>query len=371
MKSQQVSKFVTSLVCVGMWVVMGSAPATSAETLTLRQFVWEGQGYEAYQAKFSALVKTKHGVELKFENTYVKGYEDFLPVLRDERADVVSIDHFLMRDERFPFIALKLLLPLNVAANIPNFTLLPPALQTSAYWTEGGGVYGVPTFRGIMGIAYNLAIVKDPPTSWQILWEPQFEGKYTLGNFYEYDNYITALAMGIPPDKMSDYKTLNTQAFQEKLAQLALNANALWEGIDQPADYQGMSLVVGWGVALPALKAKGEQWKMAELKEGMPGYVTAFTLSRTLEKNPQLKQIAEEWLNYLLSDELQASDIREMGCWPVTTTVKNVLTPEEIAAFHLDDPTYLDQHVTLAPTLSKLDRKGLERLWNDALAKRK
>ena len=67
-------------------------------------------------------------------------------------------------------------------------------------------------------------------------------------------------------------------------------------------------------------------------------WADCFMLGQSLENQPKLLQIAEEWLNYALSDAYQADILRVAGYEPVTTTVINVLTPEEQARLHLSDP---------------------------------
>ncbi|MCP4693332.1 MAG: hypothetical protein GY859_35150 [Desulfobacterales bacterium] len=47
--------------------------------------------------------------------------------------------------------------------------------------------------------------------------------------------------------------------------------------------------------------------------------------------------------------------------------VNDKLTPEEIAQFHLDDPTHFDKNRIPWKILGKKDRKGLKRLWDNAL----
>ncbi len=225
--------------------------------------------------------------------------------------------------------------------------------------------------RGIYGLAYNTAIVTKSPDSWNILWDPKFRGRYALGDVYQQNVNITALAMGIAPDDISDYRKVNTPEFMKKLTYLAVNARSLWKGIDQAEDLKGLPLATSWGTYFPALKKMGEIWKFAEPKEGSTAWLDNFMISHTLEDKPELRQIAEELLNYILSDDYQTYVVRGMGCTPVTTTVRGRLTSEEIERFHLDDPTHFEKHRILWKSLGKRDRKGLKRLWDKALKQRK
>ncbi len=360
------------IVLLALFFACTLVPSTLfAEEQTLRMLVWEGYAPKELRQEFIKLVKDKYGVDLKLEVSYVAGNDDFFPALRDSKADIISPSHPVPKDKRWQLINLNLVLPLNLD-NIPNYKHVLPSLQKAEYCTEGGKVYAVPHVRGPYGLAYNTALVKKKPESWNILWDPKYKNKYTLGkDAYVHNVSITALAMGISSDDMNKFAVVNTPEFQEKLAQLAGNSAPMWEGVDSAKVLKGLPLSVVWGFSLPGLKEMGETWKIAEPKEGTTGWVDNFMISHTLESKPNLRRIAEEWLNYVLSDSYQEYDVRGLACAPVTTTVKAKLTQEEIEQFHLDDPSHFEKNRILWKILSKKDRKGLDRLWTEALTARK
>ena len=343
-----------------------------AETATIRMLIWDGYAPQELLDKFVGIVKEKHGVDLAFDIKMCAGNDEFFPALRDDQADIVSPSHNVPKDERFKLIQLNLVLPLELD-KIPNYKNILPALQKADYCTQDGQVYAVPHIRGPYGLAYNTAMFDQAPDSWNILWDPKYKNNYAIGgvNQYEHNVSATALAMGIPPDSIYDYKTLNTPEMQEKLEQLAVNAKNIWTGVDDAETLKGLALAAVWGFSLPELKTMGEVWKIAEPKEGTTGWVDNFMISSTLKDKPVLKKIAYEWLNFVLSDDYQVYDIRGLACAPVTTTVNAKLTPEEIERFHLDDPTHFEKNRILWKILDKTDRKGLERLWEKAMEKRK
>lgn len=349
---------------MGMVSLMWCGSSVSAETL--RILTWEGYTPDEHMQRFTELVKRKYGVDLTLEIQYADSNAEFFPAVRDNTADIITPSHNVPRDNRYQLIKRRMVLPLNLD-NIPNYQNVNPGLQKADYCTEGDEVYCVPVAQGPYGLAYNTALVKTPPESWNILWDPRYADQYTYGEEQPEENiYITALAMGMPWDDISNYRKLNTPEFQEKLAQFVANAHSTWKGTDTPEDLQGLALAVVWGDSLNALREMGEIWEMAEPKEGTTTWIDNFMIGYALEEKPQLKQIAEEWLNYVLSDEYQLYNTREIGVVPVTMTVKAQLTSEEIANLHLDDPGHFKKYRILWPTLTKTDRKGLERLWNKA-----
>ncbi|MDM8549677.1 extracellular solute-binding protein [Desulfobacterales bacterium HSG2] len=358
----------TVLSAIALLLMMSATSSASAETL--RILTWEGDTPPEYQEKFVRLVKEKYGIDLNLDISYATSNDVFFPALRDNKADVISPSHSVPKNERYHLIRHKLVLPLNLD-NIPNYKNVIPALQRVDCFTEAGKVYGVPLASGPHGLAYNTALVTKAPDTWNILWDPKFRGRYTIGNVYQHNINITVLAMGMEPDDISNYMKVNTPEFMEKLTYLAVNAHSLWKILDKPKDLKGLALATSWGTSFPRLKEMGEIWKFAEPKEGTTGWLDGFMISHTLEDKPRLRQIAEEWLNYVLSDDYQTYIARGMGYTPVITTIRDRLTPEEIERFHLDDPTHFEKHRILWKPLGKRDRKGLKRLWNKALKQRK
>jgi spermidine/putrescine-binding protein len=368
MSMKRIGKKVRFMISAMMLMFLGTAAISSASSETLRMLVWEGDTPAERQQEFVKLVKEKYGVDLKLEISYVSGTDDFFPAVRDAKADIIAPGHNVPKDERFHLIGHKLVLPLNLD-NIPNYKNILPDLQKSEYFTESGKVYGVPYIRGPYCLIYNTSIVKKAPDSWNILWDPEFRGKYALGDQYEENVYITALAMGMSRDDIFSYVKVNIPEFQAKLARLAADAHSLWEGVDKPEELKGLALAASWGISPPGLRETGEIWKVAETKEGIPGWMGGIMIGYSLEDKPELRRIAEEWLNYVLSNDYQTYLAKLY--MPVTATVRDSLTPEQIERFRLDDPTYFEKNYILYKILDKKDRDGFKRLWERALKQRK
>jgi spermidine/putrescine-binding protein len=339
-------------------------PTASAETLRILE--WGFYMPESAQKQIIKIAKDKYGVDLKLEIKAVNGNDDFFPALKGKTADVIAPSHNVPRDERYRLIKHKLVLPLNLD-NIPNYKNVDAGLQKADYCTEGGVVYGVPIARGPYGLAYNTAIVTEAPKSWNIFWDPQYKGKYSIGKHqYEENIFSVALAMGYSKNDISNYKKLNNPEFQKKLAEFIANAGGMWEGSDKPEDLKGLAFATSWGDSLNALKDIGEVWVMAEPKEGTTAWVDNIMISHTLKDKPKLKQIAEELANIIISDDNQI-EYANGGGTPVTSSIMDKLSPEIIKRAHLDDPDYFKNNMVLWPTLNKTDRKGLKRLWDKAL----
>ena len=334
----------------------------------LRLLVWEGHASKAHVEKFEKYIETKYDRKVKLEVAYVTGSDDFYDSVRDKSVDMVMMMHHHYKDERFKYIRNKLLLPLDLK-NIPNFQHVIPVLQTAEHLYSDGKVYASPISQGPYGLAYNTALLKDEPASWDILWDRRFKGKYVIAaNEYIYNCNITALALGYPRESISSYDKLNNKEFKDKLRQLAVNANSFWVGVDKPDDLAGKPLATSCGDSLDSLKKRGEPWKMAEPSEGMPCWIYNYAITWALADKPFLKKVAEEYINKLLSTEHQINHtMRLMSMTPIVTNIGDLLTAEEKERLHVGQPNFFSENRILQHTYSKRDRNGLKLLWDEAM----
>jgi spermidine/putrescine transport system permease protein len=75
----------------------------------------------------------------------------------------------------------------NARANMdPNY------MAFAARFDEGNR-YVVPNFCGTVGILYNKKLVKEPVTSWDILWDPKYKGQILMQDSVR-DAFMVALA---------------------------------------------------------------------------------------------------------------------------------------------------------------------------------
>ena len=338
-----------------------------AEPELLRLLIWEGHAPDAWIKRFEKQVEDRHGRSVKLHITYVKGGEEFYDAIRDRAVDVVMMTHHAYKDERFKYIQNQLLLPIDLQ-NIPNFKQVIPAIQMADYLLSEGQVYAMPVSQGPYGLAYNTALLESEPQSWNIFWDPQFKRQYVLGaNEYIYNVNITALALGYSREQIGSYDALNNPEFKKKLRSLVVNAHSFWIGVDKPDNLAGRPLAVSWGDSLGPLKARGEQWKIAEPAEGTICWVDNYAITWALQDKPFLKTVAEEYINELLATDYQVGHIlRHMSLTPVITNIGDLLTPEEVGRLKLGVPNFYERNRILQRTYSHRDRNGMKLLWDEA-----
>lgn len=155
---------------VALLVSLSSAQNAQA-TETLRIFSWGEYIKPELIAKFEQENKVKVTVDNYGSN------EEMLAKLQAggvSQYDVIVPSDYIMSS----LIALKLLQPLELK-QIPNFKNLAPKFQNPKY--DPGNRYSVGYAWGSVGLLYQKAKFKTPPSSWGVLLDPkQVVGKFLL-----------------------------------------------------------------------------------------------------------------------------------------------------------------------------------------------
>ena len=347
---------------IGALVVLGLACVAGAADDVLRLLVWEGHAPPGHVRGFEQSILEQHQRRVTLQVTYVSGSDDFYTAIRGKQADVVMMTHHHFYDERFDYVRKGLLLPLDMA-HVPNFKQVIPALQRAEHVVSEGRVYAVPVSRGPYGLAYNTALVAEPPTSWNALWDPRFRGGYVIAeNEYIYNATITALALGYPRGSINSYAGLNNGDFKRKLRELVEHADSFWEGVDKPENLRGRMLATVWGDSLPALAREGEQWQMADPVEGTPSWIDNYAITWALADKPFLKEVAEAYINGVLTRSYQREHIQgRLGLCSVIVESADPAGGETPPA----SMAWTRNSILLQPCSTR-DRNGLKLLWQEA-----
>lgn len=338
---------------------------------TLKVLLWEGYGPDYFIKEFEEEIFRKYNRIITVKVTFVAGADYFYDPVRDKSVDLVSLSHHALKDARFGYIEKALIVPFDLE-HIPNFQNIIPEFKTAEYHLYDGMVFGVPVANGPYGLGYNSDKISETPNSWEVLWDPNLVDDYSIGlHEYLYNVNITALVLGYPIESLGNYDLLNNPEFKAKLNNLALNAHTLWVGVDKPEDLIGHSAAACWGDSFSSLRLEGENWKMAQPKEGTMWWIDDFALTWSLADKPFLKIVAEEFVNKSLSSEFQIDHlIREVGIYPVITDIDDKLTQDEIDKIQSESSDVSGSHRILQSTYSIRDRNGLKMLWDEAMANR-
>ena len=330
---------------------------------------WEGYIPQDQIKDFEKKHNT-NGIHLKIEVIHANSNDDFFTAAKEQSVDLITLTHFLINDERFKYIGRQLLVPINVS-RIRNFNKMIPSLQNAKFLSKNSLIYAIPIVSGSYGIIYNKKMTQRKLDTWEVLWEPQFAGKYKITDDYpEVNIYLTALVLGVPKDNWTNYEQLDNPLFRKKLVTLAKGSKGFWSSIDTAQNLQDVWLATTWGFSLASLQQLDNGWVKAKPKEGELIWQDSMAMTLTLAHNPTLRAIAEEWIDYMISPAYQATVfMRGLQCYPVNRLTSEYASHAEIEQFHLNELDEFMSKQILIPTIkSTRDRNGITLLWKLALA---
>lgn len=352
------------LLTLSLFFVAGNSDAYDIKPGTkvlLRMLALEGYAPEESRFTFQTMMRNKYGVDVEFKLDFIIEPEQFMESLRRRSHEVLAPRHNIPKSLRWPLIKSGLLLPIRTE-NIPNFKKIIPSLQKTDFLNENGKVYAVPFLQGSYGLAYDSSLAKEPK-SWKALWDPAASGRYAVSSEYpEVNVFIAALATGIDKNDVSKLEVVDTPAFRKNLASLANNAARVWHGVDTAEILSGLAYSTSWGFALADLNADGRPWKMAEPVEGSPAWVDTWALAAHLKNLPDQRWVAEQWINYVISDQAQLRYMRKLGASPTNADVAKIATAKEVKELHIGDNKHFDE-LWFWPILSSETQLAYGDMW--------
>jgi len=349
-------------------VIAGTGTAMAAKQ-TIRIMCWEGYSNKPVIEEFKKLVKKKYGIDVDVQPSYATGQEDFYNAAKNGTADLISPPADMAKTPRFDaFKKGKVILaPLNMK-NIPNYGHMLPFFKADKSLKVKGKRYGLPYNCGPYGLAYNTNAVKDVPNSWNIFWDPQYAGKYTINNnFHKVNIWITALALGYKYEDLFNIDRLDRDRIQPKLNELVKGAKSLWDGEANADEFPQLSLATTWGFAVVKANQKGGNWKLAVAKEGGSAWIDYWCITHAAKGLK--KKLCEEWINLQLSPKFQVAIVKEQGVSPVVNNVGDLVTPEEKVLFNVGNNDYF-KTVAIWQVMSEKTEKAFAEMWETAKKQR-
>jgi len=281
--------------------------------------------------------------------------------------DVVNPTQEELKAGRFRYLDRQLALPLDLD-NIPNFERLNRCLRhLNALWMEQE-IQAMPMTCRPLALAYQIFLDEPPPASWTALWEERYQNRLAVSrNDGKGNVFLAALAAGLMPHEMGDPKKLDDRGVAERLLFLAMNARHFWEGSDTAADFQDCYLATSRGAALaPRVQPALENWGLVDPREGTLAQLPVWMVTKRAS-SPEQKRLAEAWIDFYLSPEVQLERMRSIGAIPVTEGLADQAEPEEVVRFHLNDPEYFVNQLVVYPGLDEVRDRVVAGMWERAL----
>ena len=341
------------------------------QSIELNILCWEGYAVRKHIQSFQSLVEKKHNLRVRISVQDVSDPQEFFDGIRSRKADIISPAHNIPKSHRWPMIQSNIVLPIDLK-HVPNYQKLIPALKLNRFVGQDGKVYGIPIVYGYYGLVYNKSLVKKPPDSWKVLWDRRNKYQFTVSaDYHEANIYAVALSLGYVRNEIFNYDLImQNKLLRERTNAMAKFAKSLWVGVDKPDDLRGLKYCVVWGFALNAVKEQGEEWAFAAPKEGATGWVDHWLIGYSLANDPIKKMIAEEWINYTLSEEVQLFYHQHLGQQPVVNHLGRSSENIQKTIPTINDDKFVENELILWEILSRREQNGFIGLWNQAIKKR-
>jgi spermidine/putrescine transport system substrate-binding protein len=333
-----------------MLLVAFIAGCGKGEKQQLTVFTWEGYISEEIKTGFEKEFDARVVVDIFASN------DDLLTKLQSGTSgyDIITPSDYMVDI----MIKENLLAELN-QENIPNFKNISPQFRGKYFDPENR--YSVPYTWGTAGVAYDSAVLTEPPESWAILWDKQYERKFSM-----LDDQRETIGVAL---KLLGYSVNTTNldelnAAKEKLLEqkpLVKQYKSEAEELLSPGD---VAMAHCWsGDALRAAETR-PTIKYTIPEEGTTQFVDTLCIPRTAKN----KQLAEQFINYLLRPEINAKITEFTKYGTCVAEARNYVSPEL-----RDHPGIYPSEEVMAKFESIIDlgdfTPNYDRIWTEVKAK--
>ena len=272
-----------------------------SETLTLNVYNWGEYISDGSEDSFDTV--------REFEKWYEATYKQKLHVNYDTYASnedmynklstgAVSYDVVIPSDYMIArMINEDMLLPLDFK-NIPNYENIGESFRSLFYDPEN--LYSVPYTYGMVGIIYNANVVDEADaTGWELMWNTNY-----AGNILQFNN--SRDAFGTAQYKLGiDVNTSDAAEWSQALAELKTQA-PLVKSYVMDEIYNMMEsgeAAIGAYYAGDYFTMLDNQSENVDLRFYYPERTNYFVDAMCIPKSCQHKELAEIFINYMLSEE--------------------------------------------------------------------
>ncbi len=240
--------------------------------------------------------------------------------------------------------------PINIDL-IPSWSTVDDRLKNAPWHTVDGVHYGVPYMWGPNVLMYNTEVFKEPPTSWNVVFEKMDlpDGKSNEGRVQAYDGPIHVadaaqyLMFHKPELGIKSPYELNEDQYKAALDLLRGQRNLVsryWhDAFIQMDDFKNEGVVASgsWPFQVNLLKAEGLPIASTIPQEGATGWADT-TMMHVDAAHPNC---AYKWMEHSLASNLQSDLAVWFGANPsvpaACTDGRGMLTAEGCTANGMDD----------------------------------
>jgi len=335
------------------------ADSCSQKTPTLTLLVWEGYADPSFVRAF------EDANHCKVSASYMGSSDELVAKLRGGSAgnyDVISPSS----DVATSIASSGLAAPLDLS-KLPSYGQLSPQLTSLPLVRVNGQVYGVPFMWGPDPIIYDTTVFKQPPDSWNILWDPKYKGKVSVWDDLS-TVYMAAQVLGYDkPDPSHLYNLSDTEldAVKKKLLELKPNVRKMWStGGELTNLFESHEIVIamGWPLNTADLKKAGFPVGETIPKENTTGWIDHLMITAGSDN----KDLAYKFLEYMIEAKTQKLVSDKTHYVPANPQAAQFMQPDEVKMLHLDDVDNYQKRLYFWQNVPR--RAKYTEIWNDVKA---
>ena len=311
-------------------------------------------------AAFEEWYLAEYGKEVKVNYTTYASNEDMYAKLK---SGAVKYDIVIPSDYMIELMIEEDMLEEIDFSNIPNYQYIDENYRNLFY--DPDNKYSVPYTYGMVGIIYNTTMIEGTPDSWGLMWDENYKGKILNFNNPR-DAFGTAMyKLGI------DVNTSDTAdwdaAFEALKAQKPLVQSYVMDEIFNKM--KGASAAIAPYYAGDFLTMYDDNNDLAFYypKEGTNVFIDAICIP----KGTQHKDIAEAYINFMLSEDAAIANAEYIGYASPNTLVRdsaeyaeymNEIHPDAYDILYPENVEFLTSYFK---NQSSETRSYMNTLWED------
>ena len=286
------------LLCCALLTGCGSA----SKTLTLNVYNWGEYISDGSEDSFDTVREFEKWYETTYKEKIHVNYDTYASnedMYNKLSSGAVSYDLIIPSDYMVERMSKEgMLLPLNFD-NIPNYRYIDESFRGLYYDPED--LYSVPYTYGVVGVIYNANAVDEADVGgWELMWNSKY-----AGNILQFNNPRDAF--GTAMYKLGlDVNSTDTAVWQQALAELKTQA-PLVKSYVMDEIYNMMEsgeAAIGTYYAGDYFTMLDNQSDAVDLRFYYPERTNYFVDAMCIPKACQHKELAEIFINYMLSEEV-------------------------------------------------------------------
>lgn len=367
MKKTKAFSLILAILLLAAFVVPAlSSCGKDAGTLTLNVYNWgeyiSDGSEESFNtnAEFEKWYFENYGKRVKVNYTTYASNEDMYAKLK---SGAVRYDIVIPSDYMIELMIEEDMLEEIDFSNIPNYQYIAPEYRNLFY--DPDNRYSIPYTYGMIGIIYNTSMVEGTPDSWDLMWNEDYKGKILNFNNPR-DAFGTAmyrLGIDVNTTEHSDWDA----AFEALKAQKPLVQSYVMDEVFNKM--KGASAAIAPYYAGDFLTMYGDNEDLAFYypKEGTNVFVDAICIP----KGTQHKELAEAYINFMLSEEPAVANAEYIGYASPNMLVREseeyaeVMNEMHPDAYNILYPDNVDFLTSYYQNLSNETRDYMNSRWED------